>query len=849
MTNRSLYSRHIRLVALLALSFLVSACGGSSGGTSASAVSGGSSGVVSGNFSGSVIDGPVVGATLRFYDKDNNLIKTITSDVYANYSTSIKVKGKAYPLTIEVEGGTDLVTGRELDFRLSSFIPRPTKKQVNITPFTTLIVESARSMPGGVNNDNIAAATAVVMDKFNFGSDPDFVADPFGTGFTDGNVAITLLSSEALGEMIRRVRDRLRTTGVAVSADDVIGAIADDIADGMIDGVGGSRAQGRITAIVRLVSAQVLVEALSNNLKVDGARAADKLDAASAAMRPSAPVSAMTEFVRISSEMLMQVRTDVAAARTLAPGVELTAIANTLDTIQAGSLPADIEPLLPIDSSADLDPAISLALTATDEQLVAVNSVDSPDVTPGGGEPVNSAPVLTGIAASFVPEDSNYLFQPVATDADGDALTFTIRNRPGWAVFNRDTGRLSGTPKNGDVGVYSNIAITVSDAAASDSIDPFSITVLNTNDAPAISGTASTSVNAGVRYSFQPSASDPDGDSLVFSILNPPAWAAFNSSTGHLSGTPDNGDAGTYSNIKISVSDGSVSRGLSAFSISVNAILPSNRAPAISGSPATSVAEDNAYFFQPVASDADGDNLTFSISTRPSWASFNTGTGRLSGTPDNNDVGFYSNIMITVNDGSASASLGPFNITVRNTNDAPVISGSPATGVDANSAYSFQPMASDVDGDGLTFSIQNRPSWASFNTSTGRLSGTPTDSDVLTYSNIAISVSDGVAAASLGTFSIQVRAINQTGSVTLSWTAPVARSDGTPLSLADIAGFRVYYSASPGSYPYSIEVADGSATSVTVTNIPVGTSYMVMTTYDNGDRESAYSPEISKIVQ
>jgi len=648
--------------------------------------------------------------------------------------------------------------------------------------------------------------------------------------------------------------------------------------------------------------------------------------------------SAMMEFVQINSEMLVQVRTDVAAARALAPSVELTTIANTLDTILAGSLPSDIEPVLPVDSSADLDPAIELAQVATDEQLDAVNSVDSPDVTPGGSEPVNSAPLLTGTAASSALEDSGYLFQPVATDADGDALTFTIWNRPGWASFNRDTGRLSGTPNNDDVGVYSNITITVSDAAASASTKPFSISVINTNDAPGISGNAPSSVTAGVHYSFQPSASDPDGDDLIFTIQNQPAWVAFNSGTGLLSGTPDNSDAGTYSAIKISVSDGSVSQSLSAFSISVNVNLPSNTPPAISGSPASSVAEDSSYLFQPTASDADGDDLTFGIQNRPSWASFNTGSGLLSGTPGNSDTGSYSNIMISVSDGSASTSLGPFSITVSNTNDAPTISGSPATKVDVDSAYSFQPVASDADGDDLTFGIQGRPSWASFNTGSGELSGTPGNSHTGSYSNIVVSVSDGTDTVSLQAFSIGVTAVpnsapvinsvvsqdgallvsysvdkafsyaeffingaasgnfdddsnnfklisdltngvtynitmvvydadfskspisNQvsgtpnsegveTGSFTLNWTAPAARSDGTPLSLADIACYRIYYSESPGSYPNSVAVTDGSATSITVRDIPVGTYYMVMTTNDTGDRESGDSPEISKTVQ
>ena len=116
----------------------------------------------------------------------------------------------------------------------------------------------------------------------------------------------------------------------------------------------------------------------------------------------------------------------------------------------------------------------------------------------------------------------------------------------------------------------------------------------------------------------------------------------------------------------------------------------------------------------------------------------------------------------------------------------------------------------------------------------------------LSYDHRAI---DGADAASLGTFSIQVSEFVEMGSFTLNWAAPAARSDGTPLSLADIAGYRVYYSESPGSYLNSVAVTDSSATSITVTDIPVGTYYMVMTTNDSGGRESGYSPEILKTVQ
>ena len=58
-------------------------------------------------------------------------------------------------------------------------------------------------------------------------------------------------------------------------------------------------------------------------------------------------------------------------------------------------------------------------------------------------------------------------------------------------------------------------------------------------------------------------------------------------------------------------------------------------------------------------------------------ASFDTSTGALTGTPDNDDVGTDSDIVITVSDGDATASLSSFSITVSNVNDAPTITGTP----------------------------------------------------------------------------------------------------------------------------------------------------------------------------
>jgi hypothetical protein len=155
-----------------------------------------------------------------------------------------------------------------------------------------------------------------------------------------------------------------------------------------------------------------------------------------------------------------------------------------------------------------------------------------------------------------------------------------------------------------------------------------------------------------------------------------------------------------------------------------------------------------------------GDTQTFSITNKPSWAGFSAITGALTGTPTNDDVGVTAGILITTTDSiGATASLTAFSVTVSNTNDAPIITGTPSVSITENSAYSFTPTSADIDvGDTLTFSITNKPSWASFNASTGQLTGTPVNDDVGSTTGILISVSDQSESASLSAFDLSVLA-------------------------------------------------------------------------------------------
>jgi hypothetical protein len=90
------------------------------------------------------------------------------------------------------------------------------------------------------------------------------------------------------------------------------------------------------------------------------------------------------------------------------------------------------------------------------------------------------------------------------------------------------------------------------------------------NQAPTISGTPGTQAMQDQQYVFAPTANDPNGDSLTFTIAGaPPGWT-FNTSTGQLSGTPTAAQNGqTFSNIRISVSDGTATVTLAAFNVTV----------------------------------------------------------------------------------------------------------------------------------------------------------------------------------------------------------------------------------------------------------------------------------------
>ena len=445
------------------------------------------------------------------------------------------------------------------------------------------------------------------------------------------------------------------------------------------------------------------------------------------------------------------------------------------------------------------------------------------EVTSRNIDPVNTDPEIGGNPVTAVEAGQRYVFTPEASDPDGDALTFTVANAPRWAGFDSTTGTLSGTPSDADVGTYDGIVVAVDDGrGGTASLPAFSIAVERPNTDPVIGGNPVTAVEAGQRYIFEPTASDADGDTLAFTVTNAPPWTGFDTTTGALSGTPSDTDAGIHGNIVIAVSDGyGGTASLRAFSITVER---ANTDPVIGGNPVTLIKLGQSYVFVPTVSDPDGDTLTFAVTNAPAWAAFDTATGTLSGTPSEGDIGTHAGIVIAVSDGrGGTAALPAFSITVGGPNSDPVIFGNPATAIDAYQFYVFVPTAIDPDEDTLTFSVTNAPSWADFDTTTGTLSGTPSNTDAGTYDNIVITVSDGFGGtASLPAFSITVE---QTDAI-------VGQVDTLDLA-HDVTVAGAYAYAAAGKAGLQVVDVSDPANPVAVTNLDTPGEALGVTTADD----------------
>ena len=257
------------------------------------------------------------------------------------------------------------------------------------------------------------------------------------------------------------------------------------------------------------------------------------------------------------------------------------------------------------------------------------------------------------------------------------------------------------------------------------------LTVTNTNDAPTVaSAIADASTNEDAAYSLNVAGTCTDvdsGDSLTYTISGAPSTITISGTT--ISGTPVNANVGAHT-ITVTCTDGSSATASDQYVLTV---VNTNDAPSFTSTAVTSVNEDAAYSYTVATSDDDGDTVTVTCTTCPSWLSYSSSTGKLTGTPDNDDVGANA-VVLTANDGTTTSTQS-FTVTVANVNSMGSVSLSGTTAED----QALTATVTDPDGlTGVTISYQwQRTSTPGTASSWADISGATSASYTLTQSDVS----------------------------------------------------------------------------------------------------------------
>ena len=417
----------------------------------------------------------------------------------------------------------------------------------------------------------------------------------------------------------------------------------------------------------------------------------------------------------------------------------------------------------------------------------------------------NDAPTVTPITDTSVSEDAALSYDVSASFADqdvGDTLTYSIAaGAPAWISIDANTGEITGTPTNADVGAH-NITVIATDGSGSTAQDTFQVTVNNTNDAPTVTPIADTSVSEdnALSYDVSGSFSDSDvGDTLTYSLAaGAPAWISIDANTGEITGTPTNADVGAH-NITVIATDGAGATAQDTFQVTVN---NTNDAPTVTP-PAGNIisTEEQALNYDTSQHFADvdlGDSLTYTATDdggdpMPGWISIDPNTGILSGTPDDGDLDFE--IVVTATDESGASASFSTGLQINWVNDTPTVTPIGDIAVREGNAFSYDvsDLFNDSDvGDSLTFSVtlpdnSPLPHGLTVDPNTGIISGTiPVDA---TTFDIKVTATDQSGATVSDTFNLDIKDAVYNEEVAAD--SPVVHLDfsaTTGTTVTDIAG-------------------------------------------------------------
>ncbi|WP_198295061.1 Ig-like domain-containing protein [endosymbiont of Ridgeia piscesae] len=373
--------------------------------------------------------------------------------------------------------------------------------------------------------------------------------------------------------------------------------------------------------------------------------------------------------------------------------------------------------------------------------------------------PVNDAPQITlGEQTTIATaEDTPLSLALSASDVDGDTLSWSIQTPPGQGSATIDASGLVRYTPNPDVNGTDELQVRVIDPNGA--VDSITIRILIgiENDTPrATSASLTTDEDRPLVGTLI--ASDPDGDPLRFIILTPPSTGslALDEQSGAFTFTPSP-NLHASDSFSFKVNDGMLDSSPAIVRIDIRSI---NDRPTVSGT-RLNLVEDGVASGRLQASDADGDRLLYTLVAEPAKGalSLDGATGEFSYTPAAHANGDDS-FSFKVSDGQFDSEIAQVEIHINSINDAPLASAA-SLEIDEDGAIQGTLVASDADGDALSYRLMSQPTKGSLrlDSSSGEFSYTP-KTNLNGRDSFSFKVSDGRLESAVATVKISIKAVN-----------------------------------------------------------------------------------------
>jgi hypothetical protein len=361
----------------------------------------------------------------------------------------------------------------------------------------------------------------------------------------------------------------------------------------------------------------------------------------------------------------------------------------------------------------------------------------------------NYPPRINGSPLFIAEVNTTYQYNVIASDADDDRLTYLLTEKPPAMTINEATGQITWLTSNVDLGNH-DVVIQVNDGRGAIAQQSYSLAVVE-NRAPRFITTPSLQVTAGQNFAYSPVAVDPESTAVSYQLQQGPSNMAMDNE-GVINWLTTTSDTGIHT-VSVLAHDADGVAIQQTFNIEVLALSGNNSAPLINSSPGYTVLAGNAYHYLAAANDADGDALTYSLSSKPATMTIDDVTGSINWVPQQVDLGSHI-ITVRVDDTQGAYALQTFNLLVTN-NHPPVFTSTPIVTANSNQLYQYQVAANDPESTVTSLQLLQPPEGVAMDNQ-GLITWVPTDQQVGTQALAVVAVdADGITSQQIFTVSVE----------------------------------------------------------------------------------------------